>query len=584
MAAAQLLQRVFKGSADRRQLLMQLMGLQTQRRFYFPARCRFEALALINRARRICHMPTLSARHRFEASDFIGIRLPDPDETPVRESAFANLLTYRSHCLVRPRLAGRFPDRRWDGPIHQIADRWASEDDLYSHGVLRRRGAAVNSRDVRAFLESCAPGPGHPVDIAAANCQPCEPEAPGGSVPSRCPGIQKLLERSDADSTLYSKCPRACITGFVSPVKCFLDEARELGGKPLTLGGGRVTWDHGAVMEDGGCKTYRDTLWLNQPLVCYEAESERMGLTLVHLLLDFNKEVSNVPLLKPLPFLLERSVKLVAAATIIQATWRAHRTRRTLGSGLLAAVVRRRAVMCLQRFWRWGILKRRFELLIGAANYLRGIQTSHLYIEERLFQSLNLISTVDRYAPRLRERSLGFGFAQDSERVVLVCPEGPQARVPTGLPMVTGGGGPRSLQALGRATITLGRFSTSKGSVQPKRIGLPNWFMERVEDLHTTWPNDNCLKAVDGLQGMLTEGLDVQTALDYTITVNMPSIANDHAHMVALLGEDDVSAAHSACAGQLRYVSLAFPSVAAARTRALAVYLCTFNASPRTLR
>ena len=87
--------------------------------------------------------------------------------------------------------------------------------------------------------------------------------------------------------------------------------------------------------------------------------------------------------------------------------------RRSLS--LKTAMLRRRAAIFLQRAWRWGLFKRRIELLAGAVHTARAVRTSTLYIEERLLNSLNVIATIDRY-PRLPESQLAVGFAEDRKR------------------------------------------------------------------------------------------------------------------------------------------------------------------------
>merc|ERR1719271_1613531 len=101
-------------------MLLDVLGNESQQKFYFPARCSFEALALINVARWLCRMPPLPSDHRFQASNYIAVRLPEPDEVPVRGSVLTTLVSYRGHCLVRPKLAGRFPEHCWDGPFHRL--------------------------------------------------------------------------------------------------------------------------------------------------------------------------------------------------------------------------------------------------------------------------------------------------------------------------------------------------------------------------------------------------------------------------------------------------------------------------------
>ncbi|CAE7717172.1 unnamed protein product [Symbiodinium pilosum] len=224
---------------------------------------------------------------------------------------------------------------------------------------------------------------------------------------------------------------------------------------------------------------------------------------------------------------------------------RAHQDRASIGESLKAVVLGRRAAICIQRCWRWNLVKRRMELLTGALNLTRAIRSPVLYIEERLFLGLNTISAVDRY-PRFRESQLAFGFSVASEAPVLL-----------------------RNQARGKA---------QQPYCQEERSGLPQWFLQETQlAVHDA---ELKLRPVRGLQGLLLEGLGSE---ERTIEVSSPFLET-FARTCAAGGMDKeleevgvTQAALAASGGTLRYLELRFPTVLQARQRALLLYLCTFN-------
>merc|ERR1719383_93657 len=180
------------------------------------------------------------------------------------------------------------------------------------------------------------------------------------------------------------------------------------------------------------------------------------------------------------------------------------------------------------------------ELLAGAFRNVRAVGTPTLYIEERLFTALNIISGVDRYPPSMKERCLGFGYSCDLDAVVLVRSD---------------------LKGLVRPRASRSKGSWVKHTMQ-RDGGLPCWLTAAVGELIGVAPDDG-LKLVSGAQGLLTEG--VERSEDSIITVEMPSFKLE-------LGE---SAALSACAGSFRFLELRYRDLQQARQRALMLYMTT---------
>jgi len=262
---------------------------------------------------------------------------------------------------------------------------------------------------------------------------------------------------------------------------------------------------------------------------------------------------------KPVPFLAERDVRLISAVTVIQSAWRAHCLRCSLASGLRRATVLRRAAICIQRGWRWGLMKRRLELLTGAAKYVDAVKSTTLYVEDRLYTALNVIGSIDRYPPLLQERTLGLGYieGETSGSIVLVRPD------------------LRGMSKMKSAGASKEAKEAMRKRAQQREGGLPTWFLKRVGELRGVGPDDALLVKVSGVQGILKEGLGDRPD-DVIQDISMASIK--HAAKLAADAKDETSPALVASAGNFQFRELRFHSLAQAKQRALLLYLTTFNA------
>ncbi|CAE8589936.1 unnamed protein product, partial [Polarella glacialis] len=341
----------------------------------------------------------------------------------------------------------------------------------------------------------------------------------------------------------------------------FLQEAWRLGSRlPKPKPKAKAAAGHGIVADPKtGRRIYRDAVWLLQPMLCCR-QSPRVTERFVKLLLRFAGTGGDAPLVRPFAFLPERFAKQASAAIRLQAAFRAHRERCSLACGLRTAAVLRRSALCIQRCWRWSILKRRLELLTGACRAAQAVRGTSFYIEERLLLALNLVNGANRYAPLLRESGLCFGYTVEDD-VVLV--------------------------KRGRSRFGSAASSDSTAEEDPKakaarrtEFGLPTWLGAKVcGELRVLSADDPQLVTqgllYPGLSGLLLQGIAEPQEKDI-ITVSMPSL--DHA---ARLAGKTMSAALLASSGQLRWAELRFKSVAQARKRCLMLFLCTFSALHR---
>lgn len=489
--------RIAKGFLARRCLMYDVLNLRQWQKLYFPVEHSWEFLVLCNVMRRTHRLEPLPLNHSFESCNVLGVVIAEVDEVQLYNSCLLSVRNYAKHVVLRR--YGCRNEHPWGGPLHHVVDTAPPSIDT-AYKKLRRY-TRVTEVDREAFARSCSRT--HPIDA-------CE----GGE------GSSLLWESFLATDWASVRKPGETVQGFMF-------EAQRLGGRPRRAPV-RTTESH------------RDATWLSRRMLCYTCPSARFVVDLLALMLDFARSYQVLPLVKPVPVLPEKCVREAAAATMFQATFRAHRARCSLGCGLHTALVFRRAALCIQRVWRWGLLKRRMELLAGAFRNVRAVGTPTLYIEERLFTALNIISGVDRYPPSMKERCLGFGYSYDLDAVVLVRSD---------------------LKGLVRPRASRSKASWVKHTMQ-RDGGLPCWLTAAVGELIGVAPDDG-LKPVSGAQGLLTEG--VERSEDSIITVEMPSFKLE-------LGE---SAALSACAGSFRFLELRYRDLQQARQRALMLYMTT---------
>eukprot|EP00929_Paragymnodinium_shiwhaense_P074127 TRINITY_DN37913_c0_g1_i6.p1 TRINITY_DN37913_c0_g1~~TRINITY_DN37913_c0_g1_i6.p1 ORF type:complete len:1808 (+),score=315.74 TRINITY_DN37913_c0_g1_i6:160-5583(+) len=318
------------------------------------------------------------------------------------------------------------------------------------------------------------------------------------------------------------------------------------------------------MAEDVKC--YRDTVWLSERMLCYECDNARLARRLINMMLRFRGLGGEAPLVKPVPFLAEKSAREVAAVVSIQCAFRAHRTRRGLSCPVHVAITLRRAVICIQQCWRWGNVRRRLRLFREALRTVRAVKSATLFMEERCLLALNLIQGVCRHSPLLCERQVSFGHSE--EQGLVIVKRGMAAK----MRRVSGSG-----NTFGQKS-SLGERQTSGEDSRGRRTrpeGLPLWLTKAVGGLEKVLVTDASLRSVTGLQGLFLEGLKDQPTEDNIEAVSLPSM--QHEAQVS----NTVTPALTASGGNFRFVEMKFPSVLAAQKRALMLFLCTYNARSR---
>eukprot|EP00928_Gymnodinium_smaydae_P097346 TRINITY_DN8804_c0_g1_i2.p1 TRINITY_DN8804_c0_g1~~TRINITY_DN8804_c0_g1_i2.p1 ORF type:complete len:2078 (+),score=388.66 TRINITY_DN8804_c0_g1_i2:140-6373(+) len=383
----------------------------------------------------------------------------------------------------------------------------------------------------------------------------------------------------------------------------FMLEAQLLGSRPRAPPRAPQGPERAKVKTSSGTmnlKNYRSSVWLSEPLVSYECDCARTASTLIQIMLNFPGLGGYAPLVNRVPFLAEASAREVSAVVIIQATFRAHRERLKLACAPGSAAVLRRATLCIQQMWRWSITRRRLRLLKGALQAIRSVRTTTLYVEERLLAAINLINSVNRYAPMLRESLLGFGYSEDRGCAVLVRADdvyyrgtgGSSRRITRrGSGLSPGKDRAMSQERFRERALSSGSSGTFDSRCDDVRVPdssrlLPAWLLSAMQELPVVNADECTFKSVAGLQGLLLEGLGTQMGEEHTVSIPIPSL--QHAGRVAEAGEGGEgvhgaltagSPALAACGGVLRFVELKFPSIEVAQQRALLLYLCTFSAA-----
>jgi len=372
-----------------------------------------------------------------------------------------------------------------------------------------------------------------------------------------------------------------------SALRLFMLEARRLGSRPHRANkksngpvvvraaqaddsSGRTRQNYGPKLKD--LTVYRDATWLNDRMLCCDCGSVAVTEELISLLLRFPGLKGDAPLVKVIPFVVEKHAREVAAAVCIQAAFRAHRQRMQLCSGLRFALVVRRCAICIQSFWRWALVKRRLHLLQGALKTIQRVKSTSLFIEERVLTALNLINGINRYAPTLCECGLAFAYSEKADGIALVRED---------LRGENQAGWQKAARK--KATGSINDYvAQCEKECKARKIhrdgGLPTWLRNAL-DIQTTGPDDPALRKVNGLQGLLLEGLVQQPQESDVVTVHMPSL--QHAGLVSQSGEGMMSPALVASGGTFRFVELKFHSVQQAQRRAAMLYLCTYSAMHR---
>jgi len=189
------------------------------------------------------------------------------------------------------------------------------------------------------------------------------------------------------------------------------------------------------------------------------------------------------------------------------------------------------------------------------------VTTNCLYIDERLLLALNLINSIDRYAPLLSERRLACGLSNiprakvgesDKVSIVLLRSE-----------LLGNFAGIAALHDKDEAV----RAEAHRHMRQRGEDGLPEWLLDICGDLPATAPDEVSLQSVGGLHGLIVDGLNVDMSDNSVIHVAHDAEAEDGGAVRP--------------SGVLRFVELRFASLAIARRRAVVLHMCTWSARHR---
>ena len=429
--------------------------------------------------------------------------------------------------------------------VRQIVDVQLGEPDVPMLCCLMMPGMEREAEALGVTLERRKPRNEEAEDSVVASMM--QELVEGADFRSSYPSVEGDLSPAAKEAQLASRAADKDPT-----LRRFLLEAWRLGSRP------RIEEKESMQQFDPatGKKIYRDATWLCQPLVSCLCETPRLAERFILYMLHFAGTGGDAPLVRPVPFLPERFVKQASAVLRVQAAWRAHRERCSLSCNLKTAATIRRCALCIQRCWRWSLLKRRLELLQGAKRAAQNVRGTSLYIEERLLIALNLINSVNRYPPLFFESSHGFAVGDDE--VVLAV----QSPKPSTVRRVKDN--PKEMKALNRASQ-----------------GLPKWLCQVMGNLRSipaeqVQVQSSSSSGVPGLHGLILQGMVEPRESDF-ITVQMPSLE----HQAQGQHGEVKDPALLASRGTLRWAELRFKTLEQARRRAAILFLCSWSALHR---
>eukprot|EP00742_Colponemidia_sp_Colp-10_P007263 GILJ01007807.1.p1 GENE.GILJ01007807.1~~GILJ01007807.1.p1 ORF type:complete len:1227 (-),score=171.45 GILJ01007807.1:179-3859(-) len=159
------------------------------------------------------------------------------------------------------------------------------------------------------------------------------------------------------------------------------------------------------------CPGHREEINDYDDLIEFDCPNAYVLKRLTTLVLQYNKDALDYGQ-QPIMILYEIYAKRAAATVSIQSAWRAYLTRKKLRPTIAERVVVWRAVICVQRWWRWRKLTIRTMLLAELNMYLRSISDPELYIEQKSYIHLNGIEGTSR-RKFIQEQTLRYTFSPD---------------------------------------------------------------------------------------------------------------------------------------------------------------------------
>eukprot|EP00397_Hematodinium_sp_SG-2012_P001260 GEMP01001261.1.p1 GENE.GEMP01001261.1~~GEMP01001261.1.p1 ORF type:complete len:1558 (+),score=383.15 GEMP01001261.1:77-4750(+) len=499
------LSRILKGYWVRNNLLRSRLAIKEFPYIYFPAKIAWEMLVALNTVRRRNRMSIFTMEESpFELADVVAIRFPLPTEDMDTDpTTLATLLRARGSTIVRPMRQERF-DNMWDGPVHHVRGYLTPAQHTAMRTIARR--GRVDNYSRRLFRASCSSGP-HLVGRGAS--------APWMNI--KCPEVDRAIAQLGT--------PRA--ESMDQDTLDYLEMASEMGGKRLMERPELRSVGTRCFPGFLGTKCFKQTVWLNQPLLRFKLEGSKHITDTLRYIRSVNSGLATMRL-RPVMLVVEKDIKDISAAVVIQSTWLARKARKDCGRSFAFAILIRRATITIQRWYRWLPLMKRMALLQTGFRYIRQINTPLLYMEERMYIALNLINSAHRF-PDYMKRVIDFGISV----------------MPNGITVVP-------------------HLPTHR-----RMTALPDWFMQGLELKIPEEEEPRVMSEaahIFGLQDMLLQNLVEPPSEKNVVRVARGVLASAFDMEVPKGYDDD----------NLRFRLLRFRSVEDARRSAFALYFCTY--------
>uniref|UniRef100_A0A0G4HH16 Uncharacterized protein n=1 Tax=Chromera velia CCMP2878 TaxID=1169474 RepID=A0A0G4HH16_9ALVE len=374
---------------------------------------------------------------RLEEADYFAVRMGDPDQLPKRSGKLGQVAANQQALVVRrSRDRSRsFPFACWRGVFHCFVDSPPLEVKE-SLSKIRRRICIPSNAHRLAFLLSCPPLE------ASLSWQSFDAQNTFGSpaIRSRLHGVSKVITALGSKNKV-NQYRRTLV--FKEPARITV-EPKETGLMRTVMQKLKTSTSEQHEREAVGVagaelvtlpnfeepfKSYRSCEWLNRKLGYFQCSSEAFAVELLLRLLkeqetERSKEhqrvharnVSNGRM--PIVFVMGAQLREVAAVVSIQSAWRAHRTRTALSVSVGRALLVRRAIICIQTFWKWSCMKRRLRMLTVCRDYMSQLQQSRtLCIESTLLGALKKIYSSRRFGLHVPERHCIFQWSTSMQCV-----------------------------------------------------------------------------------------------------------------------------------------------------------------------
>jgi len=144
-------------------------------------------------------------------------------------------------------------------------------------------------------------------------------------------------------------------------------------------------------------------------LLYFEGPTVSLVVSVLFAVLDYNHSASKdddqlfLCFFRPL---LQRQASL----TTIQQQIRAHLFRKKHPVKPVELIIRKRAALCIQEWWRNLCLRKRVTALMNIKRHISQINSSDIYIEETIYENINDVVAAARQGFRFREQEIMIDF------------------------------------------------------------------------------------------------------------------------------------------------------------------------------